>query len=110
MGVRARKVDELEHAHRLAWRQQDSLSDWRAATEHDGLPGLDLPNELSAHGIERAGLRGDDGAAIWQASEAQRPDPKRVADANQGVLGEKQQAVGALESREGAAQDRHDVG
>src|ERR1700694_924792 len=91
--VRAREVNELEHAHRFTWRRHQPLRYRLAVSEHDRLAWLDLTNKLGADGIEGACLGGDDGAALRQSPEAERSDPKRVTNADQHVLGEKEQAV-----------------
>src|SRR6266516_3083600 len=86
------------------------LASANPTAEHDRLTRLDLTHELGADGIERAGLRGDDGAAVRQASQAEGADPERVTDADQRVFGEAQEAISTLQPRQRAAQDRHDVG
>ena len=78
------------------------------AEEH-GFSGFNFSNELRAHGVQRAGLRGDDVTRLAQPSKAEGPDAQRIAHADQAVPGQQQQAIGPLQARQRAAHHRKDV-
>src|SRR5438128_624165 len=71
----------------------------RAILVHDeDLATLHVAQVLGSDGAKRAGLRRDDPGAA-QPAEAERSDPIRVADGDQGVRSHHDQAVGALDQR-----------
>ena len=57
---------------------------------------LDVAHEAGADDVERAGLRGQDVAAV-ELAEHQRADAERVAGADQLLVGERDERVGALD-------------
>ena len=64
--------------------------------DHDDLAVLDVAHEVGADDVERAGLRGEDRTAV-EFAEHQRPDAERIARADQLLVGERDQRVGALD-------------
>src|SRR6185437_1278624 len=77
-GIRPREVDEFEDAGagRL-WRKR-LVSLGAAFVEYDDFAGFDIADILGADDIERAGLRGQDRAAV-EFAQHQRPDAERIA-------------------------------
>ena len=57
---------------------------------------LDVAHILRADDVERAGLRGQDRAAV-ELADHQRADAERVAGADQLLVGEADEGIGALE-------------
>ena len=74
--------------HRLAHLQP-------ALGQRDDLAGLHVAQELRADDVERAGLRGD-AVAVAEHPDRQRPQPRRVAEGDDAVLGHHDRRVGAL--------------
>ena len=117
VGVRPGEVDELEDAQgrrRLGVADGDRLP---AGLEDHDLAGLHVAHELGAHDVERRGLRGEDPAAGVVApqpggvtagerepAEDERPEPVRVADADDALLVEDDEAEGAAHPGQDAAQ------
>ncbi len=64
--------------------------------EHDDLAVLDVADIFGADDVERAGLRRQDRAAV-EIAEHQRADAERIAGADQLLVGERDQRVGALD-------------
>ncbi|MEY9493929.1 hypothetical protein ABIE93_005136 [Bradyrhizobium elkanii] len=64
--------------------------------EHDDLAGLDVADVFRADHVERAGLRGQDRTAV-EIAEHQRADAERVARADQLLVGQRDQRIGALD-------------
>ena len=64
--------------------------------DHDDLAVLDVAHEFGADDVERAGLRGQDRAAV-EFAEHQRADAERIARADQLLVGERDQRIGALD-------------
>ena len=69
-----------------------------ALGQRDHLAGMDLAHQLGADDVEGAALGGDD-EAVAEPAEAERPDPVRVAEGDDRVLGHHHRRVGALEPR-----------
>ena len=67
-----------------------------ALVEHQDLAGFDVADIFGADDIERAGLRGEDRAAV-ELAEHQRPDAERIARADQFLVGHRHQRIGALD-------------
>ena len=64
--------------------------------EHQNLAVLDVAHILRADDVERAGFGGEDRAAV-ELAEHQRPDAERIAGADQLLVGEADEGVGAFE-------------
>jgi len=64
--------------------------------EHDDFARFDVTDEFRADDIERAGLRGQDRATVEFAQD-QRTDAKRIAGADQLLVGQRHQRIGAFE-------------
>jgi hypothetical protein len=77
----------------------------RALVEHDDLAGLDVADIFRADDVERAGLRGQDRAAV-EFAEHQRADAERIARADQLLVGQRDQRIGALELARSASMKR----
>ena len=65
-----------------------------AVDDHD-LARLDVAHEAGAEDVERAALGGQD-PGIVEAADAERPHAHRVAHAEQRLVGQQQQRIGAL--------------
>ena len=103
--VGAGEVDELEDAHRVLVRRLEGEAVHAVLVHHDHLPGLDLADEGRAHGVQRARLRRDHVrrlAGQWDVADAQRPEPKRVAQRDQLVGRDDAARIGADDARERA--------
>ena len=80
--VRAREVDELEHAHRVLVRSLEAHAVHPVLVHDDHLARLDLAHERRAHSVERARLRRNDVCRLSRqrdVADAQRPEAKRIA-------------------------------
>ena len=64
--------------------------------EDENLAVLHVAHVLRADDVERAGLRGEDRTAV-ELAEHQRPDAERVAGADQLLVGQADEGVGAFE-------------
>ena len=64
--------------------------------EHDDFAVLDVAHIFRADDVERAGLRGQDRAAVERAHH-QRTDAERVAGADQLLVGEADEGIGAFQ-------------
>ena len=64
--------------------------------EHDDLAGFDVADIFRADDVERAGLRRQDRAAV-EFAEHQRADAERIARADQLLVGQRHQRIGALD-------------
>ena len=64
--------------------------------EDDDLAVLDVAHEAGADDVERAGLGSEDRAAV-EIAEDQRPDAERIARADQLLVGQADEGIGALE-------------
>ena len=83
--------ERLHPAHHLP-RLQPALG------QADHLARVHFAHQLGADDVEGAALRGDD-EAVAEPAEAERPDPVRVAEGDDRVLGHHHGRVGALEPR-----------
>ena len=64
--------------------------------DHHDLAVLDIADEAGADDVERAGLRGEDVTAV-ELAQHQRADAQRVAGADQLLVGQRHQGIGALD-------------
>ena len=77
----------------------DHLARLEAALgQGDHLAGVHLAHQLGADDVEGAALRGDD-EAVAEPAQRERPDPVRVAEGDDRVLGHHHGRVGALHPR-----------
>ena len=67
-----------------------------SSSKIDDLAVLDVADVLCADDVERAGFRSEDRAAVELADD-QRADAERIARADQFLVGEADEGVGALE-------------
>ena len=68
--------------------------------DHDDLAVLDVAHEAGADDVERAGLGGEDVAAV-ELAEDERADAERIARADQLLVGERDEGIGALDLPDG---------
>ena len=98
--VGAREIDIFEDAGaRRAAAGRGSAISIAVLGDHHHLAVLDLADEAGADDVERAGLRSKDIGAV-ELAEHQRPDAERIARADQLLVGEHHQRIGALELAE----------
>ncbi len=64
--------------------------------DHDHLAVLDVADEFGPDDVERAGFRGEDRAAVEVAKD-QRTNPERIASADQLLVRQRDEGVGALD-------------
>ena len=64
--------------------------------DHDDLAGLDLAHEFGVDDVEGAGFRGED-PGVAEPAEHQRAHAERVAHADQRLLRQRHQRIGALD-------------
>ena len=132
--VRPREVDELEHAQRRVGRGEADRPRLPTLLEDDDLAGLDVTDVLRADDVE-AGRLGREAPAIagarvagphrvvepqavaadrvvgrGQAAEDERPEAERIADADDPLLVEDDEAVGAVDGGQDAHERIHGVG
>ena len=98
--VRPGEIDVLEDAgpHRLPRQREEALHPV-AVDDHD-LAVLDVADEFRADDVERAGLRAKDRAAV-ELAEHERADAERIARADQLLVGQRDERVGALDLGQG---------
>ena len=60
------------------------------SVDPDHLPGVDIPDVLPVHQVERAGFRADH-VAVARFAEQQRPEPPGVSNCVEGVFGQEQE-------------------
>ena len=94
--IRPGEVDVFEDAgpRRLAGKGEEALHP--VGVDHHDLAVLDVADELGADDVERAGLRAQDRTAV-ELAEHQRADAERIAGADQLLVGQRHQGVGALD-------------
>ncbi len=79
----------------------NGLCEWApSSSKTSDLAVLDVAHVLRADDVERAGLGGQDRAAV-ELAEHQRPDAERIARADQLLVGEADEGVGAFEHAAG---------
>ncbi len=94
--VGAGKIDVLEDAEALGLlgKRLDAVQTPRVGG--DDLARCDIAHEFSADDVKRAGLRGDD-PRLGQAADNERPYPKRVAQADDRILRQRGERIGAFD-------------
>ena len=97
-GIRPREIDVFEDAGPRRLRRERLVAVRAVLVEHDDLAGLDVADIFGADHVERAGLRGQDRAAV-EVAEHQRADAERIARADQLLVGQRDQRVGAFDAR-----------
>ena len=95
-GIGAREVDVFEDvgARRLLGREAERLEP--IVRDHHAFAVLDIADEAGADDVEGAGLGGEDVAAV-ELAQHQRADAQRVAGADQLLVGQRHQGIGALD-------------
>ena len=90
------EVDVFEDAgpRRLPRQGKEALRP--VGVDHDHLAVLDVADEFRADDIERAGFRAEDRAAV-EFAEHQRTNAERVARADQLLVGQRYEGVGAFD-------------
>ena len=90
------EIDVFEDAgpRRLAGQGEEALH--AVGVDHHDLAVLDVADEPGADDVERAGLRAQDRTAV-EFAEHQRADAERIAGADQLLVGQRHQRVGALD-------------
>ena len=68
---------------------------------HHDLAGLDVPLELCADGVQRAGFRGEHDVPVFQSAHAQRAEPVGVPGGDELTGGGKHQRVSSLNAVHG---------
>src|SRR5438046_1542997 len=84
--VGPREIDHLEDALAGALPGQGLQRSQALVVHHRHLAGLDLADVLGLDEIERAGLAGEDGRAVAQPAQHQRPEAERIADRDDALL------------------------
>ncbi len=94
--VRPGEVDVFEDARprRLAGKGKEALHP--VGVDHHDLAVLDVADEPGADDVERAGLRAEDRTAV-EFAEHERADPERIAGADQLLVRQRHQRIGALD-------------
>ena len=80
-----------------------------ALGDDDDLAVLDVAHEARADDVERAGLRREDVMAV-EFAEHQRADAERIARADQLLVGERDERIGALDLAQGLDEALEDAG
>jgi hypothetical protein len=106
--VRAREVDELEDAERVAFGPPEPRGDDASLVDAHQLAGLDVPQERRADDVERAGLGGD-AEPVRQAADRERTQAVGVARREQAALVHHDERERALERGEHVDQGRLEV-
>ncbi len=101
--VRPGEVDQFEDAMGRLHLGERHQAVQAGLVDDDDLPGLDIPDICGAHQIKGAGLGGDDPAAV-ELAQRQGPETARIADGDDLVAGQHDEAVGPLDPFEGLDQ------
>ena len=111
-GIRAGKVDVLEHAHRVGGGAAVILDAAQTVVvSDDDLTGLDVPYEFGADGVQGAALAGKGPAGtIGQLADAQRAEAVGVTGGDQLGMGHDDQRIRALDVVHRAADGHLNVG
>ena len=80
-----------------ARRRKEALD--TVGVDHDHLAVRDVADELRADDVERAGLRTEDRTVV-ELAEHERADAERISRADQLLVGERDQGVGAFDFRQ----------
>ena len=94
--IRPREIDVFEDAGPRRHRRERLVRLRAVLIEDDDFAVFDVAHVLCADDVERAGFRSKDRAAVELADD-QRPDAERIARADQLLVGEADEGVGALE-------------
>ena len=94
--VGPRKIDVLEDAETAVALAERHQAPHPARPDNDDFAGLDVAHEIGADDVERASLRRQD-PGFAEAAEHQRPHAERVAHADDLVLRQRRQRIGALD-------------
>ena len=94
--VRPGEIDVLEDARPRRQLAERLFRMGAVLVEDENFAVLDVAHVLGADDVERAGLGGEDRAAV-ELAEHQRPDAERVAGADQFLVGQPDEGVGAFE-------------
>ena len=81
---------------RIGCARQRQEAPHPVGVDDDDLAVLDVADELRADDVERAGLRAEDRAAV-ELAEHERADAERIARADQLLVGQRDESVGALD-------------
>ena len=100
------EVDVLEDAGARRASGEGTVAFDAVGRDGHDLAVLDLAHELGADDVERAGLRCQHIGAV-QASQHQRPDADGVAGADQHVVGQADERIGALDLPQGLDEALH---
>ena len=94
--IRPREIDVFEDAGPRRHRRERLVRLRAVLVEHDDLAVLDVAHVFGADDVERAGFRGEDRAAV-ELADHQRADAERVARADELLVGEADEGIGAFE-------------
>ena len=94
--IRPREIDVFEDAGPRRHRRERLVRLRAVLVEDHDLAVLDVAHVLRADDVERAGLRRQDRAAV-ELADHQRADAERIARADQLLVGEADEGVGAFE-------------
>ena len=89
---------KMQGRMRLTRREADRFD--ALVGDDDDLAVLDVADEAGADDVERAGLGREDGAAV-ELAEDERADAERIARADQLLVGEGDERIGAFELAQG---------
>ncbi len=95
-GIRPREIDVFEDAGPRRHRRERLVRLRAVLVEDHHLAVLDVAHVLRADDVERAGLGGQDRAAV-ELADHQRADAERVARADQLLVGHADEGIGAFE-------------
>jgi hypothetical protein len=70
---------------------------------------LDVPDEARADHVERAGFRGENAPSI-QVAQDERPDAEGIANADEFLVGERDQGVAAFDLSQSIDETVNDLG
>ena len=92
---------------RLPWQGEEALHP--VAVDHHHFAVLDVADEFRSDDVERAGLRAKNRAAI-ELAEHKRADAERIARADELLVGQRHQRVGALDLSQSLDEAIDDLG
>ena len=95
--IRPGEIDVFEDAGPHALRRKRLQARHAVGVDDDHFAVLDVAHEFRADDVERARLRGQDRTAV-EFAEHQRADAERIARADQFLVGERDQRIGALDA------------
>ena len=94
--VRAREVDIFEDAGPRRHTREGKEARHPVRVDDDDLAVLDVADEFGSDDVERARLRGEDRAPV-ELAQHQGTDAERIARADQLVVGQRDEGVGAFD-------------